>query len=265
MKLINLYEKFLCALVNFSHHPSGQQSFKLYRIKHEETSSTLSTNTSPATATTTTSQVSSTITPNTSCSSSSLSSMSTSSSLAHLAATIANSNDNKLKDSQKSSVDLIETSFSGNCLAATSSSRLNLTEFILTSIPSASLNSHIVSIMPISVTTLEDDNDLKYIAILSETGVISIIDPNKCCKLIDFPSILNEDKFCQMIYCYGIDKICALTQSGKINMISTRVSPLVNQAILDEISGSINLSELSLSKKLLVDASLDINVSFLMF
>lgn len=184
--------------------------------------------------------------------------MSTSSSLAQLTST-ANSETGSApkiaKDDTNSS-----TLFSGNCLAATSSSRLNLTEFILTSIPSTSLNSHITTIMPISVTTLEDDNDLKYIAILSETGVISIIDPNRCCKLIDFPSPSEDDRFVNMIYCYGIDKICALTNAGKIYFISTRVFPLVNQSILDEISGAINLNELSLNKKLLVDAPIDSNV-----
>lgn len=116
--------------------------------------------------------------------------------------------------------------------------------------------------MPISVSTLEDDNDLKYIAILSETGVISIIDPNRCCKLVDFPSpgssSADDDRFVHMIYCYGIDKICAITRRGQIYFISTRVFPLVNQATLDEISGSLNLAELSLSKKLLVDAPLDV-------
>lgn len=130
--------------------------------------------------------------------------------------------------------------------------------------------------MPISVSTLEDDNDLKYIAILSESGVISIIDPSRCCKLIDFPSpppppassddssttTTTEplvDRFVHMIYCYGIDKICAVTRSGKIYFISTRVYPLVNQAVLDEISGTLVLNDPS--KKLLVDATLDQNVN----
>ena len=63
-----------------------------------------------------------------------------------------------------------------------------------------------------------------------------------------------------MIYCYSIDKICAITASGKIFFISTRVFPLVNQSILDEMSGTINFNELSLTKKLLVDAPLDSNV-----
>lgn len=119
--------------------------------------------------------------------------------------------------------------------------------------------------MPISVSTLEDDNDLKYIAILSETGVISIIDPSRCCKLVDFPSPPDDsDRFVHMIYCYGIDKICALTRTGKIYLISTRVSPLVNQTVLDEISGALVLNDL-LAKKLLVDAPLDSNVRNLTF
>ena len=35
IKLINLYEKFLCALINFTTEDE-QKHFKLYRIKHEE-------------------------------------------------------------------------------------------------------------------------------------------------------------------------------------------------------------------------------------
>ena len=83
---------------------------------------------------------------------------------------------------------------------------------------------------------------------------------HRCCKLIDFPSTANDDRFVNMIYCYSIDKICAITASGKIFFISTRVFPLVNQSILDEMSGTINFNELSLTKKLLVDAPLDSNV-----
>lgn len=65
-----------------------------------------------------------------------------------------------------------------------------------------------------------------------------------------------------LIYLFkGIDKICAVTQTGKIYFISTRVYPLVNQSILDEISGSLNINELCLTKKFLVDAQLDLNVS----
>lgn len=261
VKLINLYEKFLCALVNFTQQPSGQPSFKLFRIKHEETSSTTTTTTTSTGATTPTTQLtppqSSATLASTSHSTSSLSSMSTSSSLAQLPAEM------KSVEATAPAATVVAATppalFSGNCLAATSSSRLNLTEFILTSIPSASLISHVTTIMPISVSTLEDDNDLKYIAILSETGVISIIDPNRCCKLIDFPSPDDEtDRFVHMIYCYGIDKICALTNAGKIYLISTRVFPLVNQAVLDEISGAICLNDPN--KKLLVDANIDSNV-----
>jgi hypothetical protein len=233
IKLINLYEKFLCALVNFTSVQTGQESFKLYRIKHEETSSTTSATTSPsvpAISSHLNNNNNSNNNSNNSFSNSSLSSLSTTSSLPQMATTTTttSSSENRCASSPQSPLLLKESgsaksllnadsasattttasgaesaTFSGNCLAATSSSRLNLSEFILTSIPSASLSSRIVCIMPISVTSLEDENDLKYIAILSETGVISIIDPNKCCKLIDFPSVSNEDKFCSMIYCYG--------------------------------------------------------------
>ena len=83
---------------------------------------------------------------------------------------------------------------------------------------------------------------------------------HRCCKLIHFPSTANDDRFVNMIYCYSIDKIYTITASGKIFFISTRVFPLVNQSILDEMSGTINFNELSLTKKLLVDAPLDSNV-----
>jgi hypothetical protein len=77
IKLINLYEKFLCALVNFT-TSANEKHFKLYRIKHEENLS----QTTPA---------------------------------------------------QKESA---LASSGGSCLTATSSSRLNLTEFLLTAIAS---------------------------------------------------------------------------------------------------------------------------------
>ncbi|CAF0910527.1 unnamed protein product [Brachionus calyciflorus] len=229
IKLINLYEKYLCALVNFKNVQTGLDSFKLFRIKHEETSS----------------------------SSSNMTNINSGSSV--------NSIENKLRPIESTTTASGETQFGPSCLAATSSSRLNLTEFILTSMPTNNSNCKVLSIMPISVTTLEDDDsDLKYVAILDENGIISIIDPNKCCKCIEFNSPSDEDKFVQMIYCYGIDKICAVTQSNKLYLISTRVHPIVSQTLLDEISDSLNLTEISSTKKLLVDAPLDgFNLSIL--
>lgn len=235
IKLINLYEKYLCALVNFTHTITQQPSFKLFRIKHEETSSSTSSIAIAA-----------------------------ASSNASSNASLASSTNSLNEVPKPTNASAEQAAFSPSCLAATSSSRLNLTEFILTSIPSSSLNSRVASIMPISVSTLEDDNDLKYIAILSENGTISIIDPNKCCKVIEFHPVSANDKFVQMVYCYGIDKICAKTESGKIYMISTRVYPIINQSLLDEISDTINLNEISLTKKLMVDAPLDNNVNLLL-
>lgn len=44
-------------------------------------------------------------------------------------------------------------------------------------------------------------------------------------------------------------------------MISTRVYPIVSQNIIDEITDSLNLTELSTFKKFLVDTPLDSDVS----
>ncbi|RNA37669.1 hypothetical protein BpHYR1_027013 [Brachionus plicatilis] len=218
IKLINLYEKYLCALVNFKMVQSEHNSFKLFRIKHEETSSS-----------------SSTMTTN-------------------------NSGSSLNSESKVKAVEATENIQMPSCLAATSSSRLNLTEFILTSLPSNNLNCKVVSIMPISVSSIEDDDsDLKFVAILNEHGLISIIDPNKCCKVIEFNSP-DDDKFVNMIYCYGIDKICAVSENNKVHMISTRVCPIVSQNLIDEMSHSLNLTELSTFKKLLIDAPLNSNM-----
>ena len=151
-------------------------------------------------------------------------------------------------------------SSSSSCLSATSSSRLNLTEFLLTAISSLNLNHAVVSIMPISVSTYDEENDLRFIAILNELGTISIIDPIKCCKVIEFNSTNPLDKYIQMTYCYGIDKICSISESGKIFMISTRIYPIVSQATLDEMTSVSCLSEGSLAaKNLLTDSSSDLN------
>lgn len=160
IKLINLYEKYLCALVNFKSVRTGNYSFKLYKIKHEETNSNSSN--------------------------------------------MTNNNGLSLSSEIKVKVtDLTEnTILSPSCLAATSSSRLNLTEFIFTTL-SNNHNNRIMHIMPVSVSIMEDeDSDLKFVAILNENGLISILDPNKCCKVIEFSSP-NDDKFVNMIYCYG--------------------------------------------------------------
>ncbi|CAF1037751.1 unnamed protein product [Brachionus calyciflorus] len=62
----------------------------------------------------------------------------------------------------------------------------------------------VLAIMLISVKTLgDDDSDFNYENILDENYIISFIDPNKCCKCIEYNSPSNEVKFEQMIYCYG--------------------------------------------------------------
>jgi hypothetical protein len=220
----------LCALINFSTE-NNQKSYKMYRIKHEE----------------------------------------------NLSTTSSSSNDSKSKDKpspvpsttptppSNSPDQSANSNLTNSCLSATSSSRLNLTEFLLTSMANLNLDNKIVSMMPISITTYDNEsesNDLKYIAILNDLGVISIIDPNKCCKIVEFDLNSASDKFVNLTYCYGIDKICAITQTGKINLISTRIHPIVVQPLLDELSGVVNFSDLSLTKKLSSYGTLDTNVSF---
>ena len=133
VKIINLYEKYLCALVNYKTN-SSEPSYKLFRIKHEETSGSNSTNEQKAAA-----------------------------ALTAEPPAILNS------------PEPVQVLSNQNCLMATSSSRLNLTEFVLVSDSSVEVNSKvkIVSMLPISVTTFDDDNDLKYIAMLDENGTIS--------------------------------------------------------------------------------------------
>ena len=139
MKIINLYEKYLIALVNYKLNQT-ESSYKLFRIKHEETTNASSSNQGDK-----------------------------------------NSNQVIVKEIIPNEtlisppVEPPQVLTSQNCLTATSSSRLNLTEFILCneSAQNVDMNCRIESILPISVTTFDDDDDLKYIAILDEFGTIS--------------------------------------------------------------------------------------------
>ena len=81
------------------------------------------------------------------------------------------------------------------------------------------------------------------------------MDPAKCLKITEFksPSTNDENKFISITYCNGIDKLCAFTKTNKIFFISTHVDPIVKQSILDEVSGTINLNEISDTKDLLVN------------
>jgi hypothetical protein len=228
IKIINLYEKYLCAVVNYE--TEDQISYyKLFKIKHEESSSAGNGNQQIDTTKTI-------VAPSKVISNESAISSTTIQDPANVSANIQ------------------------NCLLATSSSRLNLTEFILNCFTTTNSNARIISILPITVTTFDDEDDLHYIALLNNLGVISIIDPFKNCIVIEFPSISNEDKFVHITYCYGIDKICAQTESNKLHLISMRIFPIINQSILDESSDTIKLSEISLSKNLLVDAPLESKV-----
>ncbi len=120
------------------------------------------------------------------------------------------------------------------------------------------MNCHIVSMLPISVTTFDDENDLRYIALLNEHGTIGIVDPAKCQVVTEFssPGDSLDQKFVSMAYCYGIDKICAYTRTNRVFFIATHVSPIVKQSILDEVSGTINLNDMSGRQELLVNQAL---------
>jgi hypothetical protein len=117
-------------------------------------------------------------------------------------------------------------------LSATSSSRLNLTELTINSM---NLDCNISSLIAISVTTYEDDPDIRLIAMLDHNGLISIVDPFKNLKLCEFNSPSDTEKFISINYCYGIDKICAISENGKAYLICVRVSPIVNPINLNEI------------------------------
>ena len=163
VKLINLYERYLCALINFK--TEEKTSFKLFRIKHEETSSGVATN-------------------------------------GNGAGSSGGSETKPIKEKTPTDQELSPYLMSQNCLSATSSSRLNLTEFNLSNWQTE-FNRRVVHIMPISVTTFDEDNDVRLIAVLDDSGLISILDPTKFNKLAEFASKSDDDKFVSMTYCYG--------------------------------------------------------------
>ncbi len=224
VKVINLYEKYLIALVNYRLN-NTTNAYKLFRIKHEET-------TSPVTDT------------NKSCGQ----------------VLIKEIIPNETLITTPAEPPQVLTN--QNCLTATSSSRLNLTEFVLSNDQSTSvdMNCHVTSILPISITTFDDENDLKFLAILDEHGTVSIVDPAKCQIVTKFnsPDESDDKKFVSIIYCYGIDKICAYTRTNRVFFIPTHVNPIVNQSILDEVSGTINLNDISSLKELLVNQPLSV-------
>jgi len=124
---------------------------------------------------------------------------------------------------------------------------------------------HIVTMMAISVTTYEEDNDVRLLAMLDDCGAICIVDPFKNAKIHEFASPSSDDRFVSMAFCYGIDKICALTQQGRIYMVSTRVSPIVTPSIIDEYlmtQRNESSDEPSDSARLLVDLPLKSEVVF---
>ena len=161
VKLINLYERYLCALVNYKTDEGA--SFKLLRIKHEETSSVVGPNGGNG---------------------------------ANSAA------ESKIKEKSPTDQEIAPFLLTQNCLSATSSSRLNLSEFNLSNWQTE-FNYQLVNIMPISVTTFDEDNDVRLIAVLDQLGVISILDPTKFNKITEFASTSSGDKFVHMSYCSG--------------------------------------------------------------
>ena len=116
-------------------------------------------------------------------------------------------------------------------MTATSSSRLNLTELVIND-AQFSLNSQATcanayarDIMPIAISTPDEDTELKYIAVLSDRGTIELIDPITCTRVIELrsdneQSTSSSDKWRLMTYCYGIDEICAISESGRIQFVS---------------------------------------------
>ena len=234
VKLINLYDKSLFAIVNFTINNADKDllGYKLYQIKHEENSS------STATTTTTT--------------------------------TAVQSNPSKQQQQQQTSEVTTTTTIPSQAtvLSATSSSRLNLTELTISNL---NFDCNILSLIAISVTTYEDDPDIRLIAMLDYNGLISIVDPFKNIKMYEFKSPSSEEKFISISYCYGIDKICAISELGKAYLICVRVSPIVNPINLNEIysliandgvgDGTITLP------KLVVDSNplkSDVNACFLL-
>jgi hypothetical protein len=97
------------------------------------------------------------------------------------------------------------------------------------------LDCNISSLIAISVTTYEDDPDIRLIAMLDHNGLIGIVDPFKNLKLCESNSPSDTEKFISINYCYGNDKICAISENGKAYLICVRVSPIVNPINLNEI------------------------------
>jgi hypothetical protein len=101
-------------------------------------------------------------------------------------------------------------------LSAPSSSRLNLTELTINRMK---LDCNISSLIAISVTTYKDDPDIRLIAMLDHYGLIGIVDPFKNLKLCESNSPSDTEKFISINYCYGNDKICAISENGKAYLI----------------------------------------------
>ena len=163
VKLINLYDKSLFSIVNFTIKDANDKEllgYKLYQIKHEETPSIQ------------TGGVKTTGIP--------------------------------VAQQQSNEIQIISTQLQPqiqSVLSATSSSRLNLTELNITSM---NIDCNIVSLIAISVTTYEDDPDIRLIAMLDHNGLISIVDPFELTKMCEFSSPSSDEKFVTMTYCYGM-------------------------------------------------------------
>jgi hypothetical protein len=171
VKLINLYDKSLFSIVNFTIKDANDKEsfgYKLYQIKHEENPSIQIGGVKTTTTT----------------------------------ATIP------VAQQQSNEIQIIATQQQPqiqSVLSATSSSRLNLTELNITSM---NIDCNIVSLIAISVTTYEDDPDIRLIAMLDHNGLISIVDPFELSKMCEFSSPSSDEKFVTMTYCYGMFFFC---------------------------------------------------------
>ncbi len=147
IKLINLYDKSLIALINFG------QKLKFFQVKHEESSSL------------------------------------------------------SLQKQQQQQADATTASTS-YVLSATSSSRLNLTELFIDNlgVDVDQTLFGVLNLIPVCVSTLDDDCDVRAMAMLDTSGIVHVIDPFKSTRLSQFalPSNLSDEKFVKITYCNGM-------------------------------------------------------------
>jgi hypothetical protein len=109
---------------------------------------------------------------------------------------------------QKQQIDIANTGTT-SILSATSSSRLNLTEFLIDNLVDPKDDLYVpgvLNLIPICVSTFDDDLDVRAMAMLDQNGAVHVIDPFKLTRLALFalPSNGSEEKFIKIAYCNGI-------------------------------------------------------------